>query len=224
MEYCDGMMYAVKKGDTLYSISMKYNIPLVLLLRANPYVDVYNLQVGETICIPVKNEQSCQYPRGGSCVWERRENEEETGMENASGEGRSWRESRQETVGEVEKMKSAGGCCSGMMQKETSMSGNMSEDASGSQGMTGMGDHMEMSENREEVEETMDVEGKNLEKDNNFQWERYVTQPGDTLDIAVGGSSMENGRDWEDILEDFVEKNGMNQIYLLPGIAYYRQK
>ncbi len=54
MEHCNGMMYTVRSGDTLYSVSLKYGVPLALLLRVNPYVDVYNLQPGETICVPVK--------------------------------------------------------------------------------------------------------------------------------------------------------------------------
>jgi hypothetical protein len=33
---------------------MEHKVPLASLLQVNPYVDVYNLQVGETICVPVK--------------------------------------------------------------------------------------------------------------------------------------------------------------------------
>ena len=54
MKHCNGIMHTVRSGDTLYSISMEHQVPLALLLRANPYVDVYNLQVGETICVPVR--------------------------------------------------------------------------------------------------------------------------------------------------------------------------
>lgn len=53
---CNGTKYVIKKGDTLYSISRRYNVPLALVLRANPYVDVYNLQVGDEVCIPASNE------------------------------------------------------------------------------------------------------------------------------------------------------------------------
>ena len=52
-EFCEGMTHTIKKGDTLYSISRQHNVPIAMLRRANPYVDVYNLQVGETICVPV---------------------------------------------------------------------------------------------------------------------------------------------------------------------------
>ena len=51
--YCNGMIHVIKKGDNLYQLSRKYRIPLALILRANPYVDVYNLQIGQEICIPV---------------------------------------------------------------------------------------------------------------------------------------------------------------------------
>ncbi|WMJ87903.1 lytic transglycosylase [Anaerocolumna sp. MB42-C2] len=49
------MIYNIKQGDTLYNISRTYNVPLALILRANPYVDIYNLQVGDELCIPVTN-------------------------------------------------------------------------------------------------------------------------------------------------------------------------
>lgn len=49
---CRGKRYRIKEGDTLYAISRREKIPLEWILRANPYVNVYNLQVGEWICIP----------------------------------------------------------------------------------------------------------------------------------------------------------------------------
>lgn len=45
--------YEIKQGDTLYSISRENNIVLPLILRLNPFVDIYNLQVGDELCIPV---------------------------------------------------------------------------------------------------------------------------------------------------------------------------
>lgn len=48
-------VYMIEQGDTLYSISRRYNVPLALILRANPFVDIYNLQVGDEICIPDMN-------------------------------------------------------------------------------------------------------------------------------------------------------------------------
>ena len=51
-DYCNGQIHSIEEGDTLYNLSRKYHVPLAMLLRANPYVDVYNLQIGDTICIP----------------------------------------------------------------------------------------------------------------------------------------------------------------------------
>jgi LysM repeat protein len=49
------MIYVIKQGDTLYSISRKYNVPLALIIRVNPYVDIYNLQIGDELCLPFIN-------------------------------------------------------------------------------------------------------------------------------------------------------------------------
>ncbi|WP_238722963.1 LysM peptidoglycan-binding domain-containing protein [Diplocloster agilis] len=50
---CDGEMYVVKEGDTLYRISRQFGVNLASLMAANPYVNVYNLQEGDEICIPI---------------------------------------------------------------------------------------------------------------------------------------------------------------------------
>jgi len=49
---CNGIIYTIKKGDTLYSLSTRFKVPLARILRANPYIDIYNLQIGDQICIP----------------------------------------------------------------------------------------------------------------------------------------------------------------------------
>jgi LysM repeat protein len=49
--YC--INYVIQNGDTLYSISRQFNIGLNTIIEANPLMNVYNLRVGETICIPV---------------------------------------------------------------------------------------------------------------------------------------------------------------------------
>jgi LysM repeat protein len=50
---CNGIVYVIKPGDTLYRISLRYGIPLALILRANPYADIHNLKTGDKLCIPV---------------------------------------------------------------------------------------------------------------------------------------------------------------------------
>ena len=54
--YC--MNYVIEKGDTLYSISRHFNIELNSIMEANPLVNVYNLMIGDTICIPVSKPNS----------------------------------------------------------------------------------------------------------------------------------------------------------------------
>ncbi len=49
---CIGFIHTVKKGDTLYKLGKKYGVGVFALFCANPYVDVYNLQIGDEICIP----------------------------------------------------------------------------------------------------------------------------------------------------------------------------
>jgi 3D (Asp-Asp-Asp) domain-containing protein len=44
--------YTVKKDDTFFKISQRYNIALDKVLAANPGVDPFNLQIGQTIQLP----------------------------------------------------------------------------------------------------------------------------------------------------------------------------
>lgn len=53
---CNGRIYVVKRGDSLYKIAKENGITVNELMRANPYVNVYNMQVGEEICIPRNNQ------------------------------------------------------------------------------------------------------------------------------------------------------------------------
>ena len=174
MEFCDGMMVTVQQGDTLYALSMKYQVPLDVLLRSNPYVDVYNLQEGEKICIPMRKRpmpEQCPMPEQWPAP-EQRPMPEQRVMEETQ------RLSSQES--EMQ------------MQTETEV--------------------MNIEEDREENRE-----------DDRESWERYVTKQGDTLDMVVG-SSMGREDDWEELLEEFVERNDKDRIFLLPGVAYYRRK
>ena len=53
MHSCPGVIYVVKRGDTLYKISQYHHVSVTDILLANPYVNVYNLQIGDELCIPV---------------------------------------------------------------------------------------------------------------------------------------------------------------------------
>ncbi len=50
--HCKGVIHRVIKGDTLYRLSKMYGVRLIDIMKENPYVNVYNLQVGDEICIP----------------------------------------------------------------------------------------------------------------------------------------------------------------------------
>lgn len=50
---CKGIIHVIRDGDSLYSLSQKYHVPLTQVMYANPFVDIYNLQIGDEICIPV---------------------------------------------------------------------------------------------------------------------------------------------------------------------------
>ncbi len=49
---CRGYVHLVKSGDTLYKLARQYDVKLFDIMRLNPYVNVYNLQIGDEICIP----------------------------------------------------------------------------------------------------------------------------------------------------------------------------
>ncbi len=49
---CFGFAHTIEAGDTLYKIAKKYGVRVSALIYANPYVDIYNLQIGDAIRIP----------------------------------------------------------------------------------------------------------------------------------------------------------------------------
>lgn len=51
---CRGVYHVIERGDTLYSLGKRYHVSVSDLMRANPYVNVYNLRIGEELCIPVR--------------------------------------------------------------------------------------------------------------------------------------------------------------------------
>ncbi|NLO08370.1 MAG: LysM peptidoglycan-binding domain-containing protein [Clostridiales bacterium] len=46
------LSYEIKQGDTLYSISRRYNVDINTIILANPFINIYNLQIGDVICLP----------------------------------------------------------------------------------------------------------------------------------------------------------------------------
>ncbi len=49
------MVHRVKQGETMYHLSRMYNVSIDELISANPGVNVYNMQNGDEVCIPVSN-------------------------------------------------------------------------------------------------------------------------------------------------------------------------
>lgn len=163
-EYCDGFTHTIKKGDTLYEISRKHNVPLALLLRANPYVDVFNLQVGDTICIPSGNNQTAPSGNNQAVPYPVNTMPQSTGREETQGSPAAINNSNSNT----------------------------------------------MNENNVDMGNSTKVENDNMKEKT---WIKYIVKPGDTLDDIL--SQMTGSMD------EFVERNGLSSIYMLPGIAYY---
>ena len=46
------LSYEIKQGDTLYSISRRYNVNIDAIIKANPFINVYNLRIGDLINLP----------------------------------------------------------------------------------------------------------------------------------------------------------------------------
>lgn len=206
-EYCDGMTHTVKQGETLYSLSRQYNVPLAIILRANPYIDVYNLQTGDTICIPVKNTGQ---QGGGNCMscggmnvmpansmdsgdddMDDDRDDDDNGGTDDDDDNSSYNENGYGYDG---------GMDTGMGM-EMDMPGRMMDTGNMAQGnarggMYSMGNRGGMSGNSEEG-----------------CWVKYVAQAGDTLQDILDRS--------ECTTEMFWEKNQADKMYMLPGVAYF---
>ncbi|ABR48975.1 Peptidoglycan-binding LysM [Alkaliphilus metalliredigens QYMF] len=54
----EGTLYAIRPGDSYYGLSQRFNTTIEAIRQANPGVDPQNLQIGQTICIPVALEDT----------------------------------------------------------------------------------------------------------------------------------------------------------------------
>ena len=62
-EGCPGILHRVERGDTLYLLGKKYQVSVEAIMYANPFADIYNLQIGDELCIPrLKREEGQQMP------------------------------------------------------------------------------------------------------------------------------------------------------------------
>lgn len=51
---CNGIVHTIRRGDTLYLLSRHYNVSVNDIMNANRNVNIYNLRIGDEICIPVR--------------------------------------------------------------------------------------------------------------------------------------------------------------------------
>ncbi len=51
---CDGIVHTIRRGDTLYLLSRRYNVSVNDIMNANRNINIYNLRIGDQLCIPVR--------------------------------------------------------------------------------------------------------------------------------------------------------------------------
>lgn len=65
---CNGIVHTIKKGDSLYLLSRYYKVPIGEIMAVNPNMNVYNLQIGEELCIPVRRSDMLRNEFGNTTV------------------------------------------------------------------------------------------------------------------------------------------------------------
>ncbi len=247
-EYCNGITHTIKQGETLYSLSRYYKVPLAILLRANPYIDVYNLKSGDTICIPVKNTgkpgsagnnrtaarmgQSCGnisvMPRAS--INSRNSNgsmsmdagrQEDMGMERNIPENASMPEGNT-GIGLQMDINGSIGESTGMDMDTGMPDMNMGMDAS----MPGMNMGVEagMPENTDTGMDSGNTD--NLEdgiSDNNEDSTGIRENESNWIKyVAQAGDTLQDILDRSECSKEmFWEKNSADRMYMLPGVAYF---
>lgn len=202
--YCNGMVHVIKQGETLYQLSRRYRVPLALILRANPYVDVYNLQVGQEICIPV-----VRHYNGMVCMPVQRM-DQQMGTEQDRMSDRMQDEMRDEMQNEMRDRMQERQMEEEMTPQEMREMDRETEREMGS-GQPQMQESVSGSEcsvcEQEELE-------KNDEKEDDV--EIYITSG----DRSLGDILNEHGVNWE----EFVKNNNLSQILLGEDVVLYLPK
>lgn len=196
-EYCDGITHTIKKGDTLYEISREHKVPLSMLLRANPYVDVFNLQVGDTICVPTKKplENAFLTPRPS-----RRNTTGNTDQEAVMQQRNATAMSQQANAADTAD------------RNVTAMPRDENESDMPDRNAAAMPRNTKVTDTQERAVAFV-PQSTSATRQTDTEWKKYVVKPGDTLfDILQG--------DKDQVLA-FVDKNGLANMYMLPGVAYY---
>lgn len=196
-EYCDGITHTIKKGDTLYEISREHKVPLSMLLRANPYVDVFNLQVGDTICVPTKKplEKAFLTPRPS-----RRNVTGNTDQEAVMPQCNATAMSQQANAADTTD------------RNVTAMPRDENESDMPERNAAAMPRNTKVTDTQERAVAFM-PQSTSATQQTDTEWKKYVVKPGDTLfDILQGDN---------DQVLAFIDKNGLANMYMLPGVAYY---
>ena len=213
-EYCDGITHTIKKGDTLYEISREHKVPLSMLLRANPYVDVFNLQVGDTICVPTKKplENAFLTPRPS------RRNmtgntDQEAVMQQCNATAMSQQANAADTADRNVTAMPRDENESDMPDRNvTAMPRDENESDMPDRNTAAMPRNTKVTDTQERAVAFV-PQSTSATRQTDTEWKKYVVKPGDTLfDILQG--------DKDQVLA-FVDKNGLANMYMLPGVAYY---
>ncbi len=213
-EYCDGITHTIKKGDTLYEISREHKVPLSMLLRANPYVDVFNLQVGDTICVPTKKpiENAFLTPRPS------RRNmtgntDQEAVMQQRNATAMSQQANAADTTDRNVAAMPRDENESDMPDRNvTAMLRDENESDMPDRNASAMPRNTKVTDTQERAVAFV-PQSTSATRQTDTEWKKYVVKPGDTLfDILQG--------DKDQVLA-FVDKNGLANMYMLPGVAYY---
>ena len=213
-EYCDGITHTIKKGDTLYEISREHKVPLSMLLRANPYVDVFNLQVGDTICVPTKKplENAFLTPRPS------RRNmtgntDQEAVMQQCNATAMSQQANAAGTTDRNVTAMPRDENESDMPDRNASaMLRDKNESDMPDRNASAMPRNTKVTDTQERAVAFV-PQSTSATRQTDTEWKKYVVKPGDTLfDILQG--------DKDQVLA-FVDKNGLANMYMLPGVAYY---
>ena len=209
--YCNGMVHVIKQGETLYQLSRRYRVPLALILRANPYVDVYNLQVGQEICIPVVrpfNGMVCmpiqQRNDGNPRMMDNRQRQMPDGNEQEMAGQMPSEESQAEMEGMPQQMPQQGGMMpqSGMAPQPNDMVAQSSQPWP--------------EESPCPCQSQADVYEQNEDRHEDDEVEVYITSGNRSLGDIL--------KEYDVDLDDFVEKNDLSQISICEDVVLYLPK
>ncbi len=63
---CNGVVHTIRRGDTLYLLSRHYNVSVNDIMNANRNINIYNLRIGDEICIPVRRTMDARMNMGNN--------------------------------------------------------------------------------------------------------------------------------------------------------------